>query len=429
MAAGLISFSAGLRSGLRLGAKELETLQLMRLKSLITHAYENVSYYRKLFDSVGFAPRHLKRLSDLEAIPVTSRQTLQKVPYTEMVAHGVDPTRLRKSQTSGSTGVPLQVYKTRRESWARQLLTLRAFLHNGLRWNDRVLTISHSPTTPVQRGKFAPRLYRRRWNVSFFEEPEKQLQTVEKIRPAVIYGQASSVAVLGDLILKRLGPMPLRLVATSAESLMPGYRTVIRTAFGMEPLEIYNCTELGDIGWQCRRRMGFHLNADWLRVELVRHNQVVAPGEIGEVVVTSLYRYAMPLIRYSPGDIAALAQTPCLCGVGLPMLSRLEGRTQALVPLPNGRYFIGFSPFMTQFPEIARYQIVQPALDQFVISVVLSSESSHELLNRIAEALGAKLGRDVRVEVRAVEPMQLIEGPGKFRPVIPIGPVELGRIH
>src|SRR6266511_3875249 len=110
MATGLISFSASLRSGLRLGAKELETLQLARLQSLITHAYEKVSYYGKLFDSVGFEPRHLKQLSDLEAIPVTSRQTLQNVPYTEMVAHGVDPARLRKSQTSGSTGVPLQVY-------------------------------------------------------------------------------------------------------------------------------------------------------------------------------------------------------------------------------------------------------------------------------------------------------------------------------
>lgn len=428
MAPDLIYFSAGLHSSLRLGAKELEALQLARLQRLITHSYEKVPYYRKLFDSVGFRPQHLKRLSDLEAVPVTSRQALQKIPRTEMIAHGMDPTRLRKSQTSGSTGVPLQVYRTRRESWARRLLTLRAFVHNGLRWNDRVLTISHSPTTPVGRGML-PRPYLRRWNVSFFDELEKQLQTVLKIRPTVIYGQASSVAVLSGLIIKRVGPMPLRLVATSAEILMPGYKNVIRSAFGFEPLEIYNCTELGDIGWHCERRAGFHLNADWLRVELVRNNQAVAPEEIGEVVVTSLYRYAMPLIRYSPGDFAALAQTPCVCGVGLPMLSRLEGRTQALVPLPNGRSFIGFSPFMTQFPEIARYQIVQPALDQFVISVVLSSESSHELLNRIAEALGAKLGRDVRVEVRVVEPRQLIEGPGKFRPVIPIGPVELGRIH
>jgi phenylacetate-coenzyme A ligase PaaK-like adenylate-forming protein len=429
MAMSLISFATGLRASLYFGSKELEALQLARLQSLVSHAYENVPYYRKLFDSIGFLPRHLKQLSDLEAVPITTRQRLQKIPHTEMIASGMDPARLRKSRTSGSTGAPLEVYRGRHERWARLSLTLRAFMRNGLKWNDRVVTLSHSPLTPVDGGGLKRRPYLQRWNISFFEEREKQLHIVLKIRPSVVYGQASSVALLGDLVLKRMGSMPLRLAATSAEILMPGYRTVIRRAFGVEPLEIYNCTELGDIGWQCERRVGFHTNADWLRVELVRHNQPVAPGEIGEVVVTSLYHYAMPLIRYTPGDFASLAEAPCPCGLGLPMLRSLEGRTQALVPLPNGRYFIGFSPFMTQFPEIARYQVVQKALDHFVVNVVPSSECSGELLNRIAEALVSKMGADVRVEAHAVEPTQLIEGPGKFRPVIPIGPVDLGKVQ
>ena len=425
---GLIYFLRSLPVGLRLSSVELEAAQLRRLSRLVEHAYEAVPYYRRLFDSVGFRPRHLKRLTDIHAIPITTRGHLQALPRSELIAKGVNISRLRASHTSGSTGTPLQVYRTRRESRLRQFLTLRAFLHDGLKWNDRVVTISRSATTPPNIGGIRCRPYLQRWNMSFFEKPEKQLQWVLKIRPTVVYGSSASVAFIGDLILNRgMGTMPLRLVATSAEMLTPGYRTAIQKAFAVEPVEIYNSSELGDIGWQCERRAGFHINADWLHVEVVRQDQAVAPGEIGEVVVTNLYRYTMPLIRYSPGDFASPAETACPCGLGLPLLGSLEGRVQSMVALPNGGYFIGFSGIMSQFSEISRYQVVQKALDHFVVNVIPGAGFFSEVLNRVSADLSAKLGAGIRVEARAVTASELIEGPGKFRPVIPIAPIDFSR--
>jgi len=429
MALNLISLAWGVRDGLRLHATELEALQLQRLRRLLDHSYENVPYYRKLFDSVGFRPGHLKQISDLSAIPITTRQKLQTTPSTELIARGAHLARLERSQTSGSTGAPLHIYRAPREKWFRLLLTLRAFLHNGMRLTDRVVTISSRPPSGgAECDIWVRRLLRRRWNISFFEEVDVQLRKLLNLRPAVVYGYAANVAVLADLLLKKgLAPMPLRIAASSGEILMPGYRRVIQKAFCVDPVDMYSAADLGHIAWQCNRRKGFHINADWLHVEIVRQEQSAIPGEFGEVVVTSLYRYAMPLIRYSPGDFASLGEALCPCGLGLPLLNSLEGRTQSLVPLPNGRYFIGFSTLMSQFSEVSRYQVVQKALDHFVVNVIPGAGFFSEVLSRVSADLSAKLGAGIRVEARAVTASELIQGPGKFRPVIPIGSVDFSQ--
>jgi phenylacetate-coenzyme A ligase PaaK-like adenylate-forming protein len=423
-------FSYSLWSDLKRGRAELEALRLRRLRRLIEHAYENVGYYRKLFDSVGFRPRHLQSLADLSAIPVTTREKLQPVPLRELLTRGTDEKRLEKTSTSGSAGAPLNVYRTRREKLFRQLLTVRAFYYHGLKWNDRVVTISRAPATVLHSEWHRPIWARRKLNLSFFDPPEEQLQPFLSFAPTIVYGYAPSVALLADLVAQNGGIRPpVRLVATSAEILMPDYRTAIQKGFGVDSFEIYSCAELGNIGWQCAERKGFHVNADWLNVEIAKDGAVTAPGEPGEVIVTSLYRYAMPLIRYSPGDFASLDVQRCPCGLLLPGLARLEGRAQTLVALPNGRCFIGFARIMSEFPEVGRFQIVQRALDHFSVSVVRNDSSDNALLERIRAALVAKMGNDIHVEVRSAQPVELVQGPGKFRPVIPLPRSEMASSH
>lgn len=418
-----MSVVAGLRAGLHLTDDQLQARQLERLRCVIGHAYERVVYYRRLFDSVGFQPRHLKNISDLDRVPVTTRRALQETAHADLVARGFAAEKLRLIRTSGATGAPLAVHRRPLESRVRLLLTLRSFRHHGLKWSDRVLTISRQPSTTSGAGRFICWPGLRRWNLSIFELPEKQLQMFLKIRPAIVYGYAPSVALLGSLLSKRGTGAPwLRVVATSAEMLIPQYRKMIRNGFGLEPVDIYNCTELGDVAWQCRLKSGFHINADWLIAEAIRREDCLTPADIGELAVTSLYHYAMPLIRYSPGDLGTLAKVPCRCGIGLPLLDRLEGRAQTLAPLPDGRYFLGFSRIMSDFPEVGRYQIVQRKLDSFVVSVVPCTFWSQELSKRVAAALASKMGPDIQLEVIPVAETQLIQGPGKFRPVIPLTP-------
>ena len=422
----LFSFSRSLQSGLRLTEAALQAARLARLTRIVEHACKEVPYYRGLFDSVGFKPGQLKRLSDLRFIPVTTRERLQEIPRDELISRAVRAHRLRVARTSGSTGTPVAVYRTRQESWLRKMLTLRTFLHNGLRWNDRVVTISRRPSgAPFERlQNWWPVATLR--NLWFHEQPEAIIRELQRLQATVIYGFASNLAIIADLMLRGgIDDVKPRLLATSSDPLTAGYRRLLARAFHSEPLDLYNCTELGDVAWECQRRQGLHVNADWLCVEVLRAGEPVGPGGTGEVVVTPLYRYAMPLIRYSPGDIATVAQDPCACGVTLPMLSQLEGRSQNVVPLPGGRYFAGFSEIMSHYPEIKRYQIVQTALDAFTVRIVPGHEFSPQVSHRIARVMTERLGNRIRVEVSAVDESEM-GARRKSLTVIPLHPVDLG---
>ena len=422
----LFSFARSLQSGLRLKEDELQAARMARFTRLVGHAYKEVPYYRALFDSVGFKPGHLKQLADLRVVPVTTRERLQEISRDELISRAVRSNRLRASRTSGSTGTPIAVYRTRQESWSRKMLTLRTFLHNGLRCNDHVVTISRRASGASFEW------FHKRWpvgalrNLWFHEEPEQIIRCLQRLQPTVIYGFASNLAIIADLMLRQgIDDIRPRLLATSSDQLTAGYRGLLARAFHSEPLDLYNCTELGDVAWECQRRQGLHVNADWLCVEVLRAGEPVEPGGTGEVVVTPLYRYAMPLIRYSPGDIATLAQDPCLCGVTLPMLAQLEGRSQNVVPLPGGRYFAGFSEIMSHYPEIKRYQIVQTALDLFTVRVVPGHGYSLQVSHSITQVMSARLGAGIRVEVSTVDEGEL--GPQRKSPtVIPLHSVDLG---
>jgi len=425
-APGLVSFSTGLRAGLYLARDELQALQLARLRRVVRHAYDHVAYYRRLFDEAGFEPRQLKRLADLQAIPVTTRERLQETPSEELTSRMARPGCLHVSQTSGSTGTPVALYRTRQEAWLRRFLTLRTFFYNGLRWNDRVVTISRRPSGStfrwLQKCRASPAL----WNIWFHEQPEAIIRELQRLQPAVIYGFASNLAITADLMLRGgIDNVRPRLLATSSDLLTAGYRRLLARAFHCEPLDLYNCTELGDVAWECQRRQGLHVNADWLCVEILRAGEPVGLGGTGEVVVTPLYRYAMPLIRYRLGDIATVAQDPCACGVTLPMLSHLEGRSQNVVPLPGGRYFAGFSEIMSHYPEIKRYQIAQTALDAFTVRIVPGHEFSPQVSHSIAQVMTERLGNRIRVEVSAVDENEL-GARRKSATVIPLYPVDLG---
>ena len=399
---------------------------MARLTRLVEHAYREVPYYRALFDSVGFKPGQLKRLSDLRIIPVTTRERLQEIPRDELISRAVRSHRLRVSRTSGSTGTPVALYRTRQEAWLRRFLTLRTFFHNGLRWNDRAVTLSRRPSGStfhwLQKWPAAPSV----WNIWFHEQPEAIVRELQRLQPTVIYGFASNLAIIADLMLKQgIDDVRPRLLATSSDQLTAGYRRLLARAFHAEPLDLYNCTELGDVAWECQRRRGLHVNADWLCVEVLRSGEPVEPGGTGEVVVTPLYRYAMPLIRYSPGDIATVAQDPCPCGVTLPLLAQLEGRSHNVVPLPGGRYFAGFSEIMSRYPEIKRYQVVQTALDAFSVRVVPGNRYSPQVSHSITQVMTDRLGHRIRVEVSTVDENEL-GARRKAATVIPLYPVDLG---
>ena len=159
---------------------------------------------------------------------------------------------------------------------------------------------------------------------------------------------------------------------------------------------------------QCERRQGLHVTAENLIVEVVDdEGRPVAAGVEGRVVVTDLFNYAMPFVRYANGD-RAVAGGRCECGRGLPVLAEVVGRQADILTTPDGRSVSGlyFPHLLKDFPSVRRFQVVQDQPDEVVLTLEAPGVTREEL-DRIAAAVGAVLGPAVRFTVRPVDQIAL----------------------
>jgi phenylacetate-CoA ligase len=196
-------------------------------------------------------------------------------------------------------------------------------------------------------------------------------------------------------------------------------RELIENKFGIRVFSRYNAVESFRIGFSCERQHGFHLREDLccLRIVDTRGNQV-KDGEPGEVVLTNLVNRGTVLINYRIGDLGAITHEPCPCGRTLPMLARLEGRSEDIIYLADGR-MVHPRTVWSVFKErndVLRYQLIQHQPDKFELRIVpAGSQARDAVVNSILEDLEKLLG-PVEITTSCLEELPM--GGRKFRPVI-----------
>lgn len=400
-----------------LSRDEIEAIQNVKLKALISDAYESVPYYRDLFDAHGINPHSIQRKEDLSSIPVLTKEKIQGLPKESLLARGVAPGRCIAMRTSGSRGMPLELLVTREEKMIRILLDIRALTANGYKFWDKTAVIG---TEPGRRYWVQHLGIFRREYLSIFDDLGSQSGRLISLRPEVLYGLTSNLYLLAQWMEKRGSFIqPPRLVVTCAELLDQRTRAYLTEAFQTRVVDFYGSMEFGYIGWECPEHSGYHLNSDCLIVEFLRDGKEVPPGESGDIVITDLRSRAMPLIRYSIGDVGVPGNGRCPCGRELDLLEMIEGRRVDFLTLPNGEQI---SPYLLtstleDIPGIERYQIIQEERGRVMIYLTKSSEldagTSSLIVNRCQKILGA----DVRVEPILVDHF-LEKGRGKFQIVI-----------
>ena len=384
----------------------LRSLQWKRLRSIVRHAELHCPFHRERFRAAGFSAEQLRTWGDLARMPITTRHDLREPE--RLLADGYTPEGMHRSHTSGSTGQPTTTYFDR-HAWTvgRHALKLRARLACGLRPWDRIAIFQED----VPEG-FATSLAGRRASVSVHLPPSEILDDLASFAPTAVYGAPSQLIRLAEAGAE----LPvLRLIFTSAELLDGVTRGRLERELGAPVLDVYGCTEAKEVAWQCRERRGYHINAEWLAVEICDGTDPGAPE--GTILITSLYNRGMPLLRYHVGDTGRALGEACPCGRGLPLIVPTLGRTIDYVSLPGGGQV---SPYMLtcaveNVPGLRQYQVHQEMIDLVVVRVIPVGElepGARELLRR--ELSPALPGIDVRVEVVESLPR---ESSGKFRVV------------
>jgi phenylacetate-CoA ligase len=405
--------------------EELRRRQWHRLKRIIAHAYNNCPFYGRLWDSLGISPDDLRSWKDFSELPLLTKKQI-RASAEDMVAGNIPKSRLIPRKTSGSTGVSLFFYVDEIATEWRRACAVRHDRWAGWDIGDPVAAIwGNPPTKEGFRARFRNRFLHRSRYLDTLHMDDGDLEAFARdliARPAaLLFGHAHSLYLFALFVRSRglKGIVPKGIIST-AMVLMETERAVIEQVFHAKVFNRYGCEELSLIASECECHGGLHVNLDMLIVEVLKDGQPAKPGEVGDVVVTDLYNYGMPFIRYRVGDVAVPSDRKCACGRGFPLLERVEGRTADYVVTPNGSLISGISlteNLATLVPGLEQMQIVQEAADFLRLRIVPGEQFGEESLRAIATLIRKRFGPTMRHECELVETIPC-EPSGKFRFVI-----------
>jgi phenylacetate-CoA ligase len=405
---------------------ELERLQLYKLKILIAKACLNVPAYSKRYN--GIASNGIDSLGHMQQLPIITKKEIKQEAAQFMSNESIPFTTAKT--TGGSTGEPVTIWKTR-EARAGELAAMwRGYGWAGISFGDKQARFWGVPLT--KKGRMKSHLVdficnRRRLSAFSFNPRslEEYSATLEKFQPDFFYGYASMLCEFADYVDARPGKITLenlKAIISTSEVLHDEQRRKLEKVFGVKVFDEYGSGELGIIAQECEQGC-LHIAAENLLVEILDGDRPVDAGQAGEIVVTELNNYAMPLIRYRLGDFASLRRDKCSCGRGLPVLEKVFGRAYDTIRISSGQKFHG-EFFMYIFEEakrkdlgIGKFQVIQKKIDHLQINIVPERKYSPATEKFLVSQIKEKLDRDITVSIEKVHDIPR-EKSGKVRLIV-----------
>jgi phenylacetate-CoA ligase len=196
-------------------------------------------------------------------------------------------------------------------------------------------------------------------------------------------------------------------------------RALVEKQLNCEVYDTYGCREVAMLAGECPEHAGYHISSETVLLEFVRDGEGVSAGELGEILITDLQNYGMPLIRYSVGDAGEPSDELCSCGRGLPLMKSIEGRVTDFICTADGKYISG--PALTLIfsdLNVVRYQVVQRKIDQFLVSVIVDHGYSEADDLKIVSRMKTLIAPNIEVDVQHVNSIPKSSRSGKHRAII-----------
>lgn len=404
--------------------EKIKEYQEQKLRQLIVHAYHHIPFYRELFEKNNLRPEDIQAIEDLPKLPTIDKKTVRENFYF-FLSNNHDKRNIQKMRTSGSTGEPFMVFGDKRQLELRWAATQRSLEWTGWWFGNRQVRLWHKylGMRPLEVVKeiFDAFLTRRRF-IPAYEITDANLQRyvhkIMRFKPILLDGYAESFNFLARY-LKLTNAFEFyqgfkpKGIMTSAQTLPEESRKIIEEIFGCQVLDKYGAREFGGgIAYQCGQTQGYHVVAECNVVEIIKDGQPAKPGEIGEVVITELNNYALPLIRYKIGDLAVKVPDnyQCPCGRGLPLIGSIVGRMQSIVVGTSHQYIPGTffnRVFFKHDSAVRQYQIVQERFGELLIKLVKANLFTDDVLKEILKDIKEHMGDDLNIEVEFVNEIPL----------------------
>ncbi len=402
---------------------ELENYQNEQLGKMLRHCYENVPYYRNIFNHRGLRPDDLRSKHDLKKLPIITKAEMQK-NFTDFVAEDSAKFNPVTMSTSGTTGTPFKFYQDENNILYERAFVLRYFALAGMRPNQKLAVLrSYVPEkgAPLWK-KYGSMIYFSAYdmtpaNMRLYYDSMRTLG-IEYLR-----GYPTSVFAFAKFVSSNNLNLKLKGVFTSSEALFPNYRDVVKTAFSCEVYDLYGSGEHVAFLDQCNHDgvYCYHENPEYSVTEIVDENgdPVAEEGIQGRIVGTSLHSFSMPFLRYQIADYALFTKKKCHCGRQF-LAQSILGRIDDYLTTPNGKIVSGVN-FYTVFykiPSVLQFQIIQETLKDVTVNLIVDSSYDNNVEEALLKSLYARLDESMNISVKKLSEFEREVNSSKIRCII-----------
>jgi len=413
-----------------LSRTELEKLQLERLKQTVEHCYSGSAFYHGRFDANGLKPSDIKSLDDLRRIPFTTKQDLRDT-YPFGIASVPLGKCVRLHSSSGTTGNPTVILHSQRDlqQWANAVA--RCLWMVGCRPDDVFQNTSgYGMFTGGLGFQYGAELLGMLTVPAAAGNTLRQLKFFKDFRTTVVHAIPSYAARLYEVMCEQgIDPrrdLSLRTLVIGAEPHSEDTRKRIENMLGVKAYNSFGMSEMcgPGVAFECKEQNGLHIWEDYYIVEIVDPDTLepVPDGETGELVLTTINREAMPLLRYRTRDLTRILPGDCPCGRQHKRLDRMKGRSDDMIILKGVNIFpIQIETILMQFKELASdYLITLETMDDndaMTVEVELSEMfmDDYSALQRLEKEITRQLRDEILItpKVRLVPKGSLPKSEGK----------------
>ncbi len=399
--------------------KELEELQIKRLKWVIRHAYEKVPFYHKKMKEAKVYPDDIKKKEDIVKIPFTTKEDLRdNYPFGLFAVPKEKLVRIHTS--SGTSGKPKVVGYTSKdlENWID--MVARCLYMVGMREKDVFQNmVSYTFFTGGLGMHYGAERIGAMVVPSGTGNTEKQIKYMLDFGTTVIHCTPSYALYIKEVAEKLdvLEKLELRIGCFGAEPWSENTRKRLEDAFNLKAYDSYGLSEMNGPGvaFECVEQDGLHIWLDHYFVEIIdpKTGEQVGEGEKGELVLTPLTKEAMPLLRYRTGDLTVLMTDKCACGRIHPRIHRIFGRTDDMIVVRGINVFPSqIEHVLMQIPEAGdHFQVVitkNGPLDEITVKVEVVDEVFTGELSDL-EKLKRKIQNELKKELNLRTNVELVE--------------------
>lgn len=385
-------------------AEKLEELQTGLLRSALQHAYNNIPYYKKIFDQLQFSPCEISSTAELVQLPLLTKNLIRQ--NAEQLENNSYKGKIIEYVTSGTTGIPLKIKNTR-ESYYRE----NAYAAQQYRWNKLWYGVRTANFTGVHiispNKKYPPY-----WRYNYFDKQlffsvrhisedtiDKYLEKLTSFEPVLLKGYPSALEIISKYIVKKnIEIDSVKHVFCSSEPLYAHQRKTIEEAFSCKISNWYGNTELAGHILECQEG-NLHIHPFHSIVEICDSAGLsLKAGKTGKIIATQLYNPVMPLIRYETGDLAVASNKKCRCGRNSPLVEQMVGREADNVITTSGKIVpgISFANVFNNATELLEKKIIQEKKGEII--VLLKKENKNTQNEAIIKkAINARVGKDLIV--------------------------------